>query len=237
MLLGYPYGQKGYKLLDMNTHKIFTYRHVVFHETVFPFLCAKTEKPNGNADLIPWLYDDDLPPPYHHRVATNLHMKNGYYQEQCDNPESSIQCDNSESSIHCDNSESSTQCDNTESPAQSPSLSSPQHIQSSSPYVQQQPIVRHSDRNKRTPGWWSDYVIGANVKHQKLPSVFQTSNHSCKYHMSNYLSYNGLPNNDQAFIANLESVLEPTHYHQAIKNPKWIEAMSKELEALEKNKT
>ncbi len=35
--LGYPYGVKGYKLLDLTTHKVLISRDVVFHETIFPF--------------------------------------------------------------------------------------------------------------------------------------------------------------------------------------------------------
>lgn len=38
IFLGYPHGLKGYKLLNLDTHQQFTSRHVVFHETTFPFL-------------------------------------------------------------------------------------------------------------------------------------------------------------------------------------------------------
>ena len=37
MVLGYPQGVKGYKLLDMNTMEVFVSRDVIFHELVFPF--------------------------------------------------------------------------------------------------------------------------------------------------------------------------------------------------------
>lgn len=38
VFLGYPFGQKGYKLLNLATHTILVSRHVVFHETFFPYL-------------------------------------------------------------------------------------------------------------------------------------------------------------------------------------------------------
>ena len=38
VFLGYPYGHKGYKLLNLETKKQFISRHVVFHETSFPFV-------------------------------------------------------------------------------------------------------------------------------------------------------------------------------------------------------
>jgi len=33
----YPYGKKGWKLYDLETHEIFVSRHVVFQENIFPF--------------------------------------------------------------------------------------------------------------------------------------------------------------------------------------------------------
>ena len=35
--LGYPFGQKAYKLLNLKTHKVFVSRDVVFRELVFPY--------------------------------------------------------------------------------------------------------------------------------------------------------------------------------------------------------
>ena len=37
IFLGYPYGQKAYKLLDLTTNRIFTSRDVIFHEQIFPY--------------------------------------------------------------------------------------------------------------------------------------------------------------------------------------------------------
>uniref|UniRef100_A0A2N9EDY1 Reverse transcriptase Ty1/copia-type domain-containing protein n=1 Tax=Fagus sylvatica TaxID=28930 RepID=A0A2N9EDY1_FAGSY len=37
LMLGYPFGTKGYRLLDLKTHQIFVSRDVIFHETIFPF--------------------------------------------------------------------------------------------------------------------------------------------------------------------------------------------------------
>jgi len=35
--LGYPFGQKAYKLLNLETHQVFTSRDVIFHETILPY--------------------------------------------------------------------------------------------------------------------------------------------------------------------------------------------------------
>uniref|UniRef100_A0A803L9R6 CCHC-type domain-containing protein n=1 Tax=Chenopodium quinoa TaxID=63459 RepID=A0A803L9R6_CHEQI len=45
IMLGYPYNQKGYKLMELETRKIFVSRDVVFKEKIFPFLV--TNEDNG----------------------------------------------------------------------------------------------------------------------------------------------------------------------------------------------
>ena len=40
VFLGYPYGVKGFKVLNLVTRKIFVSRDVLFHETVFPFISS-----------------------------------------------------------------------------------------------------------------------------------------------------------------------------------------------------
>ena len=41
VFLGYPFGIKGYKVLDLSTNTIFISRDVVFHENIFPFINSK----------------------------------------------------------------------------------------------------------------------------------------------------------------------------------------------------
>ena len=42
LFLGYPYGTKGYTLLDLSTHSRFVSRNVVFHESIFPYVSNKS---------------------------------------------------------------------------------------------------------------------------------------------------------------------------------------------------
>ena len=50
VFLGYPFGVKGYKLLNLLTKKIFISRDVLFHETVFPFV-STTYSPHSSLSL------------------------------------------------------------------------------------------------------------------------------------------------------------------------------------------
>ncbi|RVX01388.1 Retrovirus-related Pol polyprotein from transposon TNT 1-94 [Vitis vinifera] len=61
IFLGYPVGQKAYKLYDLNTHQMFTSRDVVFHETIFPY--ESIPSPSSNSDPVIPLSISDLSPP------------------------------------------------------------------------------------------------------------------------------------------------------------------------------
>ena len=42
VFLGYPFGVKGYKVLDLATNRVFLSRDVVFHKHSFPFASVST---------------------------------------------------------------------------------------------------------------------------------------------------------------------------------------------------
>ena len=43
IFLGYPFGVKGYNVLDLTTSTVFTSRDVIFHENVFPFSASASD--------------------------------------------------------------------------------------------------------------------------------------------------------------------------------------------------
>ena len=49
VFLGYPFGYKGYTLLDLESNKTYITKNVVFHETLFPF--AHSDIANNVSDL------------------------------------------------------------------------------------------------------------------------------------------------------------------------------------------
>lgn len=63
VFLGYPFGQKGYKLYDLATNKVILSRDVVFCETVFSF---KVNKPIDVVRSLPLVNPalDDFQPPF-----------------------------------------------------------------------------------------------------------------------------------------------------------------------------
>ncbi|KAL8101796.1 hypothetical protein AgCh_033625 [Apium graveolens] len=56
VFLGYPPDHRGFKLLNITTKDVFVYRHVIFHETQFPFLDdSSTSSPTDPYFLHHWL--------------------------------------------------------------------------------------------------------------------------------------------------------------------------------------
>ena len=70
IFLGYPVGQKAYKLYDLDTHQMFTSRNVVFHETIFT--CKSIPSPFLNSDHVIPLSISDSSPPLQQPLPPNL---------------------------------------------------------------------------------------------------------------------------------------------------------------------
>ncbi|CAL8168164.1 unnamed protein product [Prunus armeniaca] len=69
VFLGYPVGQKAYKLYDLTTHKFFTSRDIVFHETIFPY-ASLPSIPTPPAPVLPHFVSD---PPISDSFPTSPH--------------------------------------------------------------------------------------------------------------------------------------------------------------------
>ncbi|XP_055800446.1 uncharacterized protein LOC129869896 [Solanum dulcamara] len=84
--------------------------------------------------------------------------------------------------------------------------------------------TRQSTRSKHPPAWLKDFVSFNTLKDVPYP-------------ISNYVTYSHLSPSYQCYIAATSTVTEPSTYAEAIKNPRWIEAMQAEIQTLESNHT
>lgn len=82
---------------------------------------------------------------------------------------------------------------------------------------------RRSTRTKTPPIWMKNFVT--------------TTNSSTPHGLTSYIDYTHLFSNNQAFLAASSTEVEPFTYTQAIKDPRWVEAMKAEITALEDNHT
>lgn len=221
--MGYPHLQKGYKLLRLDNYSILISRHVKFHETIFPLhsksnsITKTLSTTTGNAySFLEWLHSYTSSSPEVSN-SDNLGDFSSLVSPSINNIPSHV------TSIH----NPPVINDNVVDTSTSSFTSIPD---SSVP-------TRHSQRTSSRPSWWKDYhIVGPKSSINSLTSY--VSDHiGTKSDM--LLSHQSFDHNDQAFVAFSDSKLEiePSHYYQAVYDPRWVKAMDNELQALESNNT
>lgn len=84
--------------------------------------------------------------------------------------------------------------------------------------------VRSSSRGRNPPLWLKDFV-SLSIKD------------GVTYPMANYIKYDHLAPKYQAYLSRMSEVTEPNTYNEVVQNPRWVEAMKLEIEALQNNHT
>ena len=98
----------------------------------------------------------------------------------------------------------------------------------------------HSTRTHRPPLYLQDYhcllVAHSNLlRHRSFPTISKST--TIFYPLHNFISYITLSSKDFAFTVAISAQIKPTSYAQAIRHPKWREAIVAEIQALNKNNT
>ncbi|GJS34094.1 retrovirus-related pol polyprotein from transposon TNT 1-94 [Tanacetum coccineum] len=93
--------------------------------------------------------------------------------------------------------------------------------------------TRRSARTTVQPSWLKDFVTS---KH-KASSVVSAATNKPAYPLFQQADFQSYPDEYVASLANVMATSEPNSYSQAVNDPKWVEAMEKELKALETNDT
>ncbi|GKF00748.1 retrovirus-related pol polyprotein from transposon TNT 1-94 [Tanacetum coccineum] len=86
---------------------------------------------------------------------------------------------------------------------------------------------RRTTRQSAKPSWLKDFVT---PHRDNAVSTFQ-------YPLFSAFDFKGIPHSYIAFLANAVAATDPTIFHQAKTRDGWIEAINKELAALEANQT
>lgn len=238
VFIGYPFGQKGYKLYDLETHHTFISRNVVFHEKNFPFL--ETQNHSKIPKPVPKITLPLVNP------SNDFEQDDGYFRSLASiDPQSSSPKDSTPAvtppvasvaqdsvtsqspnaqSINHDNHVATMPADTNQSEMLAAEHSSiPLHDH------EEFPPLRRSTRIITKPQKYNDYIC----------SRKQFSNNSLS---QSFLveTLGDLTAYDPEFIksyALMAEAIEPTLYKQAQQDPMWVQAMQKEILALEQNKT
>ncbi|GKB72637.1 retrovirus-related pol polyprotein from transposon TNT 1-94, partial [Tanacetum coccineum] len=97
------------------------------------------------------------------------------------------------------------------------------------PPISEAPPIRRSNRTTSKPKWLKDFVGPKSCANSAL--------HQPTYPLFSNKDFVETPKDHLAFLANVFDHTEPTSYSQACRNTDWINAMEKELNALEQNRT
>ena len=225
VFLRYPFGVKGYKLLNLLIKKFFLSRDVIFHETMFPFE-STTYSPHSSLSL-PHIFP---------LVATRPDFTSPLVPESFPSTHIDISVDSSTSEPALpDVSVPSVSTDFNPFPAN--------FADSSSSPLPPNPPLRKSARVSKPPAYVEDYKCNNVTCDDHALSTFSNMFGSApitsgtKYPLSQYLDSSKLSSSYSLYCSLIAAIPEPKFYHEAVKDPKWQDAMTAEINALESNHT
>lgn len=218
VFLGYPFGVKGYKLLNLLTKKNFLSRGVIFHETVFPFVFA-TYSPHSSLSF-PYIFPsvatepDFISPlvpesfPSHTNISVDSSTAN--------HPSSEIALPLPDVSV-------------PSVPAISvPSVNVPTSSIDSSPLpLPSNPTLRSSARISKPPAQLQDFQCSNVACDDHALSTFPNRSGTAllssgtQYPLSHYLDSSKLLSSYSLYCSLIGSIPEPKFYHEAVTNRKW----------------
>ncbi|KAJ0794493.1 putative RNA-directed DNA polymerase [Helianthus annuus] len=223
VLIGYSNVKKGYKLLSLDTNKVFYSRDVKFYESVYPFK-SKQVSDSGMHDkslnLLNFFdkYETSTPEvpstPDDEEGATESH--DTVSDDQQPAPSTSATPEQTDISHGFDSSVDSSNRVELGEAEETDVL-----VDEINPSEGTQVSLRRSSRNVYMPKKFQDFVLNCSVK----------------YDLNKVLSYSCLSAENNVFISCLSKSIEPSSYSEASRDPKWVEAMNLEMEALLKNQT
>ena len=230
VFMGYPYGQKGYKVMDLDSGEIFTSRDITFHENIFPFQnhsTAPPEKTNHDSptyDVLDPIYIPTIVSDVSENVPNNItHVQPISHDNDNNNPSPTPHTSSLSPTPTTTSSPNINMPDATNIPSLSIPSTTPTSPHPSQPIHTSQSIpLRHSTREHKPPSYLKDY---------DLPNQ-PTTTHWC-----NVVQYPKLPINFRALVSSLACHFEPRYYREAAKCPEWVQAMKDELLAMNRNDT
>ena len=232
VFLGYPFGIKGYKVLDIDSNTTFISRDVVFHETIFPFASTSTST-YSNFLVFPKPVLDCEPDP----IFDNTNHLDFVDFTPLDNSTSIVQFEfglsipspivDPSSSSHIEPITSNMPSTSSTPTSVPTDVVLPILVSSDIPSSVSQPAFRRSSSSHKPLIYLQDYLC-------KSSTLVPTSGQP--YDIRCHLTYAKLSTSYKSFalaISNPHSEL--AFYHKGVKFSHWRDAMQAGIDALEAN--
>ncbi|XP_074282698.1 uncharacterized protein LOC141607237 [Silene latifolia] len=228
VFLGYPFGKKGWRVYDLDSHDYFVSRDVKFFEQEFPYRNASTTNLSPVVDIDAPVLDDDefitptTPASQPLPTSEELVTTSPETEPPTDPPNHQPE-------------QPTPQPTPTEQPRPPPESINQPNNSLGAPHTE---LLGRGHREKRPPPNLQDYVT--HTVHNKSPLLSSPApqpSSGTRYPIANYISYNRFSPQYRQFVARLTTGHEPRSFKEAVGNPGWCEAMTKEIDALELNNT
>lgn len=217
VFIGYPQGKKGWKILDLETHTIFTSRDVKFDETKFPFSTIGSPPLDDAAFDNTSLFDSPLIP------------IGGVDQDPVLTTGSASGSSSGTASLSLDSDPPAT------GPTVPPTpfvtvLPTPEQPATGQPGLPQpaQPVIElgYGKRSKRPPSAFQDYHCHTARLLPPLASFTPVRGSSGpRYPLANYVSYASFSAAHAKFLNAVTARVEPRSFSMAMSEPNWRAAM------------
>ncbi|KAK9190783.1 hypothetical protein WN943_019393 [Citrus x changshan-huyou] len=231
VFVGYPHGKKGWRVFDLETNEFFVSRDVVFFEDTFSYHdisldCSPAHDPYVTHDSLRVQHVESPLP----SLGSNRDFSSNDAQEE---PKSNDRGSPSSPHAVSDLSSDSAALHDRGSSYSDVSLSLPSSADENIGIS-----VRRSTRSKIPNTRLRDFVCHtARVIDLASLSPAPPLSSSTPYPIANFVTCANFSANHSRFLAAITTLTEPTRYSEAVKDPRWREAMAKEIDALEQNET
>lgn len=216
ILIGFSGTKKAYKVYGIDSKMVLYSRDVQFYESIFPFKMKSKDQTSDSTLNDLNFFNEKLPDqnPNDEQRGNNIAPNDEGGASSC--PRNiNISIDGGTNGI------ATSTGDNTLSEGNAPSIHEPALINPTQQLSPEQPALRRSSRNTKTPARFNDYVVNSSVK----------------YGLEKYVCYSNLSPVNYCFSTTLNKSIEPSSYDEAARNINWIQAINNETTALKENNT
>ncbi|KAL8120516.1 hypothetical protein AgCh_017628 [Apium graveolens] len=204
---GYSPGKKGYKVLNTKTLAASISRDVIFHEQHFPYHLKSCTDHSSKFQIF-------LPIVTLVTSFTEFTPIPDVFQLPAHDHDANSQDFDFHHSSHSDNNTHSSHTDEN-------------HFSHTDEFTSDNRVIlRKSTRDVNPPLFLKDFICN-----------HSTSTSTVNDHWCNIISSQHLSPQHHSFIAHTVSLKEPLTYEEAIRDNRWVEAMRKEIIALQENQT